>query len=83
MCIGLPPNGSLKAPIFSTVVKMVSIRGSYVGNRADSVEAVDFFARDRIKVPVTVVGLGDVPDVFEKMDRGEVVGRYVVDFSKE
>jgi Zn-dependent alcohol dehydrogenases len=42
IAIGLPANAFLKAPVFETVVKMITIRGSYVGNRQDGVEAVEF-----------------------------------------
>jgi len=33
ICIGLPAGAYLKAPVFDSVIKMVTIKGSYVGNR--------------------------------------------------
>lgn len=33
ICIGLPAGAYLKAPVFDSVIKMITIKGSYVGNR--------------------------------------------------
>lgn len=82
MCIGLPAGAYLKAPVWDTVVKMISIRGSYVGNRKDTAEAIDFFRRGLIKAPFKVVGLSELQHVYDLMRKGEVVGRYVLDTSK-
>ena len=67
MAIGLPAHAQIKAPVFDTVVKMITIKGSYVGNRRDSKEAVDFFARGLIQVPFKTVPLAELPKVFELM----------------
>jgi propanol-preferring alcohol dehydrogenase len=67
VAIGMPANAFLKAPVFTTVVKMINIKGSYVGNRQDGVEAVDFFARGLIKAPYKTVPLKELPEVFELM----------------
>ena len=67
VAIGLPPNAYLKAPIFSTVRQMITIKGSYVGNRQDSAEAIQFFARGLIKVPFKTVPLKDLGHVYEVM----------------
>lgn len=82
VCIGLPANAYLRAPVFDTVVRMITIRGSYVGNRADTAEALDFFRRGLIKAPFKTVGLSQLQDVYKLMQDGKIVGRYVVDTSK-
>lgn len=82
VCIGLPANAYLKAPVFDTVVRMITIKGSYVGNRQDTQEALDFYARGLIKVPFKTVGLSKLQDVYNMMHEGKIVGRYVVDTSK-
>ena len=61
---------------------MIQIKGSYVGNRADTAEAIDFYRRGLIKVPFKTVGLSELNDVFKLMKAGQVVGRYVVDTSR-
>ncbi|KAI0405674.1 dehydrogenase-like protein [Xylaria palmicola] len=82
VCVGLPANAFLKAPVFDTVTRMINIKGSYVGNRQDTAEAIDFFARGLIKAPYKVVGLSQLQDVFDLMEQGKIAGRYVVDTSK-
>ncbi|KAI9896417.1 hypothetical protein N3K66_008589 [Trichothecium roseum] len=82
VCIGLPANANITAPVFDTVVRMINIRGSYVGNRADTAEALDFYRRGLIKVPFKTVGLSKLQDVFQLMLEGKIAGRYVVDTSK-
>ncbi|SCU85468.1 LANO_0C04346g1_1 [Lachancea nothofagi CBS 11611] len=80
--VGLPGGAKCKSDVFNQVVKSISIVGSYVGNRADTREALDFFARGMVKSPIKVVGLSTLPEVFEKMEKGQIVGRYVVDTAK-
>ncbi|EAU30544.1 alcohol dehydrogenase I [Aspergillus terreus NIH2624] len=79
VAIGLPANAFLKAPVFNTVVRMINIKGSYVGTRQDGVEAIDFFARGLIKAPFKVAPLKDLPKIFELMEQGKIAGRYVLD----
>lgn len=67
VAIGLPGNAFLKAPVFSTVVRMINIKGSYVGNRQDGAEALNFFARGLIKAPFKTAALKDLPEIFELM----------------
>ncbi|KAL2192423.1 chaperonin 10-like protein [Corynascus similis CBS 632.67] len=82
ICIGLPAKAFFGAPVFDTVVRMLTIKGSYVGNRQDTQEAIDFFHRGLIKVPYKTVGLSKLQDVYKLMQEGKVVGRYVVDTSR-
>ncbi|ODV78758.1 alcohol dehydrogenase [Suhomyces tanzawaensis NRRL Y-17324] len=80
--VGLPAGAQVIAPVFDTVVRSISIRGSYVGNRADTAEAIDFFSRGLIKSPIKIAPLSDLPKIYEAMEKGEIIGRYVVDTSK-
>lgn len=67
VAIGLPAGAFLKAPVLNTVVRMINIKGSYVGNRQDGVEAIDFFNRGLIKAPFKKAPLKDLPHIFELM----------------
>ncbi|KAK2592954.1 alcohol dehydrogenase [Conoideocrella luteorostrata] len=82
VCIGLPPKAQLSAPVFDTVLCMINIKGSYVGNRADTVEALEFFHRGVIKAPFKTVGHSKLQDVCKLMHEGKIAGRCVVDTSK-
>ena len=82
VAIGLPAGAFLKAPVFETVIGMKTIKGSYVGNRKDTGEAIDFFARGLIKAPFKTIGLSELQKVYDLMHAGKIAGRYVVDTSK-
>ncbi|KAK4963019.1 alcohol dehydrogenase [Elasticomyces elasticus] len=80
--IGLPAGAYLKAPVFESVIKMVTIKGSYVGNRKDTAEALDFYRRGVINSPFKTIGLSELQKVYDLMHKGAIAGRYVVDTSK-
>lgn len=82
VCVGLPAGARISAPVFETVVRMVVIKGSYVGNRQDTAEALDFFARGLVQAPFKTVGLTELQSVYEQMEAGKVLGRVVVDNSR-
>jgi len=80
--IGLPAGAYMKAPVFESVIKMITIKGSYVGNRRDTAEALEFFRRGLIKAPYKTIGLSKLQEVYDMMHEGKIAGRYVVDTSK-
>ncbi|KAI1273611.1 dehydrogenase-like protein [Xylaria sp. FL0933] len=82
VCVGLPANAFLKASVFDTVTRMINIKGSYVGNRQDTAEAIEFFRQGVIKAPYKVVGLSQLQEVFDLMEAGKIAGRYVLDTSR-
>ena len=67
VAIGLPAGAFLKAPVFQTVVRMKTIKGSYVGNRKDTTEALDFFERGFIKAPFKTIGMSELQKVYDLM----------------
>lgn len=77
--VGLPAGAVAKSEVFGHVVKSINIKGSYVGNREDTAEALDFFSRGLVHSPINIVGLSTLADVYEKMQEGNIVGRYVLD----
>lgn len=58
----------------------MTIRGSIVGTRQDMAEALDFYARGLIHPTVTSAALDDINEVFDKMSRGHIDGRVVIDY---
>ncbi|KAL8709230.1 MAG: hypothetical protein Q9220_005973 [cf. Caloplaca sp. 1 TL-2023] len=82
VAIGLPAGAFLKAPVFETVINMKTIKGSYVGNRKDTTEALDFYRRGLIKAPFKTIGMSELQKVYDMMHEGKIAGRYVVDTSK-
>ncbi|KAL0490311.1 alcohol dehydrogenase [Acrasis kona] len=76
--VSLPPNAKLNADIFSLTVKSLRIVGSYVGNRLDAVEALDYVARGLVKPHYKILPFRDLPKVFEQMSEAKVTGRIVL-----
>ncbi len=77
---GLPP-GSFDLPIFETVLKRITVRGSIVGTRKDLQEAIEFANEGKVKANVTAVPLEEINTVFDKMKAGEIEGRIVLDIA--
>ena len=67
MAIGLPAGAFMKAPVFETVTQMKTIKGSYVGNRKDTTEALDFFERGFVKAPFKTIGMSELQKVYNLM----------------
>lgn len=80
--VGLPKGAKFTIPVLDAVAKSVNIAGSYVGNRSDSREAIEFFTRGLVHSPIKLAGLTDIPRIFKEMEQGKVLGRYVVDTAK-
>jgi propanol-preferring alcohol dehydrogenase len=78
---GLPP-GNFDLSIFDTVLNRITIRGSIVGTRKDLQEAIQFAVEGKVKATVTSAKLEDVNDVFDKMKKGQIEGRVVLEIAK-
>lgn len=77
--VGLPP-GATEVEIFWVVLLRLTIRGSIVGTRQDMEEALDFFARGKIKPTVATRKLDEINDIFDEMKKGAIDGRLVIDY---
>lgn len=75
--VGLPP-GDFPAPIFDVVLKRLTVRGSIVGTRKDLQEALQFAAEGKVRSAVEAQPLEAVNEVFDRLRRGEVRGRVVL-----
>ncbi|GAA5977942.1 hypothetical protein JCM10908_004171 [Rhodotorula pacifica] len=78
VAVGLPPDTFIKANVFWTVLKNLRIVGSYVGNRQDAIEALDFVVRGKVKPQIVVEPLKNLEKVYQRMESGAVPGRIVL-----
>lgn len=78
---GLPP-GSFDLSIFNTVLNRYTIRGSIVGTRKDMQEAIEFAVEGKVKATVQAEELENINVVFDKMKKGEINGRIVLEIAK-
>ncbi|MFZ3215313.1 MAG: alcohol dehydrogenase AdhP [Candidatus Acidiferrales bacterium] len=79
---GLPP-GEFPVSIFDMVLNGYTLRGSIVGTRYDLEEALAFAADGKVKATIETQPLGAINEVLERLRKGKVKGRVVLDFGKE
>ena len=76
---GLPP-GSFPLPIFDMVLNGITVRGSIVGTRLDLQESLQFAGEGKVKATVATERLENINAIFERMHKGDIQGRIVIDF---
>ncbi len=81
VAVGLPPE-TMDLSIVRTVLDGIQVVGSLVGTRKDLEEAFQFAAEGKVKPIVKTRCLHEVNDIFEEMEKGEILGRMVVDMHK-
>ncbi|KAF2225545.1 alcohol dehydrogenase [Elsinoe ampelina] len=83
MCIGLPSKGTvtLGADPSTFAFRNLTVKGTLVGSMKDTAIALDFARRGLLKQICEVVPLKDMPEAVQRLRRGEVAGRIVVDFN--
>lgn len=82
VCVGVP-EGELK-PIGTAfpsimVAKELRILGTAVGNRKEASETLELASRGIIKTHYETVKMDKLTETFEKMHKGELIGRVVLD----
>lgn len=75
--VGLPPE-KFQVDIYSTVLNGLTIRGSIAGTRADLAEALELAATDKVQPICQVAPLAAVNEVFGRLERGDVEGKFVL-----
>ena len=83
MCIGLPPKGSttLGADPALFAFRNLTVKGTLVGSMRDTHMALDYARRGLLKQICEVVPLARMPEAVERLRKGQVAGRIVVDFN--
>ena len=77
--VGLPP-GEFPVPLFDVVANCITIRGSFVGTRADMAETLAFAADGKVKADIELQPLSAINRVFTRLEQGDVAARVVLEF---
>jgi alcohol dehydrogenase, propanol-preferring len=77
---GLPP-GEFPFPLFDVVLNCITVRGSLVGTRQDMAEALAFAAEGKVRADIELQPLSAVNEVLDRLGRGEVAARVVLEFA--
>src|ERR1700688_5266509 len=79
---GLPPR-EFPVSIFDLVLNGQTVRGSIVGTRLDLEEALAFAAEGKVKATIEKQALGSLNNIFDRLKKGKVNGRIVLDIAAE
>lgn len=71
---------SYELPLVDTVLKGVTVRGSYLGSRQDLAEVFELAGAGAIRAHVETHELAETPALLERLRRGEISGRAVIAF---
>ncbi len=78
--VGLPP-GFISLPVFDTVLKRITVRGSIVGTRQDLEEALVFAGEGKVATHYSWDRLENINDIFHRMEEGRIDGRIVLNLT--
>ena len=76
--VGVPPTPS-SVPAFQLIAKRRSIIGSLIGGIKETQEMLDFCAEHNIASDVEVIKIQDINEAYERMLKGDVRYRFVID----
>ncbi len=77
--VGMAPQPA-ELPIVDTVLKGITIRGSFLGTRQDLEEVFRLAVAGDVRAHIETHSLSDAPALFERLGRGEIAGRAVIRF---
>lgn len=75
--VGLP-KGGFPLDIFDVVLSRKTIRGSIVGTRLDLQESLQYASNGKVRSTYTVEKLEDINSIFDRMLKGTIEGRVVM-----
>ena len=67
-------------PLVDTIVKGITVRGSYLGTRQELEEVFALARTGAIRAHVHTHALEETPAILESLHRGEILGRAVIEF---
>ncbi|GAT22919.1 threonine aldolase [Aspergillus luchuensis] len=81
VAVGLPP-GKICTDLFHMITQRINIKGSYVGNRDETEEALAIIIKAGISVQYEVVDFSELPNIYDQMEKGTMKGRAVLKIGK-
>jgi len=80
VCVGIPPPAPPVA-VFNLVFQRRSLGGSLIGGIAETQEMLDYCAEHNIVSDVEVIAMKDINTAYERMLKGDVRYRFVIDMA--
>ncbi len=80
VCVGIPPNPA-NIPAMNLIFGRKSFAGSLIGGISETQEMLDYCAEHNIVSDVEVIAMKDINEAYERMIKGDVRYRFVVDMA--
>ncbi|MDB5250949.1 MAG: hydroxyacid dehydrogenase, partial [Flaviaesturariibacter sp.] len=80
ICVGAPP-APAQVPAFNLIFQRRSIAGSLIGGIPETQEMLDYCAANKIVSDVEVIAMKDINEAYERMMKGDVKYRFVIDMA--
>lgn len=80
ICVGAPPTPA-EVQAFSLITSRKSIAGSMIGGIPETQEMLDYCAANKIVSDVEVIAMKDINTAYERMLKGDVRYRFVIDMA--
>lgn len=80
VCVGAPTTPA-KIPAFSLIMKRKTVAGSLIGGIPETQEMLDYCAAHKITSDVEIINIKDINEAYERMLKGDVRYRFVIDMS--
>jgi uncharacterized zinc-type alcohol dehydrogenase-like protein len=80
ICVGAPPTPA-EIATFSLIPGRKSIGGSMIGGIAETQEMLDYCAKHNIVSDVEMIAMKDINTAYDRMLKGDVRYRFVIDMA--
>jgi len=80
ICVGAPP-APAQVPAFNLIFQRRSIAGSLIGGLPETQEMLDYCAEHNIVSDVEVIPMEEINEAYERMLKGDVRYRFVIDMA--
>jgi len=80
VCVGAPPTPA-QVPAFNLIFQRRSLAGSLIGGIPETQEMLDYCAANNIVSDVEVIDIKDINEAYERMLKGDVKYRFVIDMA--
>ena len=80
ICVGVPPKPA-EIAAFSLLGGRKSIGGSSIGGIAETQEMLDFCAGHNIVSDIELIDMKDIQTAYDRMEKGDVRYRFVIDMA--
>ena len=80
ICVGAPP-APAQIPPFNLIGNRKSIGGSLIGGLPETQEMLDYCVENNITSDVEVIAIKDINEAYERMLKGQVRYRFVIDMA--